>query len=295
MQSVILEPLATNKYRSITYEPQFVQIRPSNSAFVYLDAQASTLETNKVNMLLSSIQRLGDFPSNLTTSICRLTVSSAAAFYCTPNVNVRNNNIIFYSSISGIEHSVIIPEGFYTTSSALMDAIVAAMNTVSGASGITFIKTAVFGNPDMWNLNASVGVFYISPLCNAVTKGLQLYNFPISTALVTSTKIGTMALFYTRYIDFTSNRLNAYSKYQSLSNNGTINIMFRLFIDDPTNPHWIAGSPTIPSSHSFEPSDSLTTIDFQLKDQFGDLLHIPDGPVGTNSGFTWDLNLNVQI
>lgn len=295
MSQVILSPVATNKYRSIVEEPQMVQNRPPNSSIIYLDSQASVLETNKVNMILSSVKRPGEFASNLTNSICRLSVDSCDLFYCTPNVNPTNNNIIFYSSVTATTYSVLIPMNFYTTASSLMTAIVTAMNTVSGSSSLTFSQSAVSYSPSMFNLNAAGGSFYILPTCNAVTNGQQLYNLPNSTTLVTTTLVGNMALYYTRFIDICSSRLNQYSKHQSLSNNGTINIVFRIFVDDPTKIHWIGQAFNFRVSYAFDPSDSITYIDFQLRDQFGNLLYIPPGPDGTNSGFNWDLNINVQI
>lgn len=295
MTQVILSPLATSKYRSIIEEPQMVQSRSVNSAFVYLDSQSSVLQTNKVDMILSSIKRPGEFAANLTNSVCRLNPTTCGIYYCIPNVNPTNNNIIFHSSITGLVYSVSIPEGFYTKSSSLMDAIVTAMNTMSGPSGLTFSKSAVSYSPEMWNLNAVGGLFFILPTCTVVTNGMQLYNFPISTTPVTTTLVGNMGLYYTRYIDVCSTRLSAYSKHQSLSNNGTINIMYRVFIDSPTSVHWISFQIPRNISVSFEPTDSLTYIDFQLRDQFSNLLYIPPGPDGTNSGFLWDLNLIVEI
>jgi hypothetical protein len=92
-----------------------------------------------------------------------------------------------------------------------------------------------------------------------------------------------------------SQRLNTYTKNQSLSNNKTINILYRLFIDDPTVVHWIDSAINTHSGYAFDPSDQLTIIDFVLKDQFGRDLYIPSGPPGTNSGFMWDLNMVTEI
>lgn len=297
---VLLPPIGSNIYRSIVAEPQYVQIRQTNRGFVYLDSQASTLEINKVQMNLSTIQRNGESPNPLSNSICRIVPSACGIFYCTPNVNQRNNTIRFYSTAVGGFNTVTIPEGYYLTPTELMTQIVTEMNTVSGSSGLTFTFSDAIGThptvPTMFSLNATGGLFYFDQNCDAVKYGAQLYNFPVSNTPVTASLVGNMGMFYTRYIDVTSDRLNQYTKNQSLSNNKTINILFRLFIDDPTAPpHWISGAINQPSGYAFEPSDQLTNIPFILKDQFGDNLYVPPGPLGTNAGFIWDLNIVTEI
>jgi hypothetical protein len=297
MTSVVLNPIPVGRYIFTDEEPQMIQKRTHNAGILYLDSSDSKLELDKTNMLLSSIKSPKDTPNQLTNSISRIKINGGSIYFVSPNVNIRNNNIIFQSSNTGsTNYSVIITEGFYSTASSLIGAIVNAMNSAVG-TGLTFSSTSIFGRTNAFNLVSVGGSYRILLTCNAITNGNSLYALPNNPNFATTNIVGCMALFYTRYIDICSRRLNNYVKIPSNSTGYNSNIVTRIFIDNPVDCSVITFGGIIDSPGiNFLSTDSLSTIDFQLRDQFGDLLYIPPGGgVGNQSGFSWDMELVIEF
>src|SRR5437667_1826428 len=68
-----------------------------------------------------------------------------------PNVNPYNQTITFWSSVTSSFWTVNVPEGQYSTSAQAIIAVVAALNTLAGSSGLTFSNSAVITtNPDAY-------------------------------------------------------------------------------------------------------------------------------------------------
>jgi hypothetical protein len=44
----------------------------------------------------------------------------------------------------------------------------------------------------------------------------------------------------------------------------------------------------------FNPSEPITQIDIQLRDQFGNLLYVPQGADGKYQGFWWNISLSIE-
>lgn len=303
MSQVILRPVPSDIYDLSELEPQLIQKRQKNTAYMYLESRTCLLELTKEKMLLSSVTKQGDQPNILAQGIKRLAIVSAGVNWVTPNVNIRNNNIQFISSNTGNTiHSVFIQEGFYQNSGAMMTAIVTAMNTATGASGLTFSDTFVVLRPDTYNLNSVGGTYYILNTCNAIQKGKQCYNLPESQILSTSKVVGNVGLLYTQYIDFCSSKLTSYTKLPNKTNSQTTCVLFRLFLFSRTNgtQNPIPGYYYTPvdklAGINYSFIDSLSLIDFTLYDQNGDILYVPTdgGGTGGQNGFNWDMQIIIE-
>lgn len=295
MTEVVLKPQSIALYTNRTdLEPQYVQGRSVNSAYLYLDAQQNTLELDKRRMLLSTVRNIDESPGVLLRASSRIRLASAGMQWITPNVNPRNNQVKFFSLISGLEHEVFVPEQFVETADSLMDQLILAMNSVSGASGITFTKLTVSGNPVLFDISASAPFYFLKD-CNAVQKGEQLWNLPRIEVANTVFRIGAIGLYYTRYVDIISNRLNSNTKLPTRSNSSSDNIIYRMFVQEPTKPDTVGIVQFLDIAINVLSSDSISVIDFELRDQFGDLIYVPAGAPGTGSGIWWDLNLIVEI
>jgi hypothetical protein len=298
VSSDVLVPVNMALYVNSDLEPQMVQERTQNSGILYLDSQDSLLELDKTNMLLSSVKMAGEKANTLARSIRRLRVLATSFHLVTPNVNPINQTIQFISSNTGATvYSVVVPTGFYTTPALLIAAIVTALNTVLGASGLTFSDAIVTGYTDKYTLTAAGGNFQILPTSNAVVFGTELWALPIMTALGNNVLVGSMGLYYTRYIDICSRRINQYVKIPSIGNGYNSNIVYRFFIGDPTTAHFERFTPSSDlNGINFQQSDSLSTIDFQIKDQFGNFLYIPPGGgPGNQSGFQWSIQFLAEF
>lgn len=294
----ILPPQGLGLYVNTDLEPQMLQVRSHNSATIYLDSQDSIFELDKTNMLLSSIKSANDRANTLAQGIKRLKIVSYGINWVTPNVNSTNNTIIFMSSnTGGLPFISIVPEGFYSSASTLMDAIVTALNIHTFISGLTFSKTSVTGYTDKFNLVSAGGNYLIDPsLSSAVKNGSQLYALPVMTALANTRIVGSMGLFYTRYVDICSTKLNRYTKLPNSSTGYNSSIVARVFLDSPSTVHFIRSSGQFETGGiNFSENDSIDSIDFILYDQFGRQLYIPGGGgTGNQSGFNWDMQILVE-
>lgn len=296
MEKVILEPVNPAIYTKNNLEPQYTTYRDPNRALIYLDSQDNTLELNKNDMQMSTIRQLGDSASILASGITRIGFYSAAIFYNIPNVNPRNDLIQFHSSVTNQIYSVNVVDGFYTTAAGLMNAIENALNTVTASSGLTFAYSAVTGYSSVFTLTATGGLYYFITTCPAVMYGYQLWNLPTDQTPTASKKVGSIDLWYTRYVDISCETVVKYSKVKTVTTAKTPNLVYRLFINDATYPHVI---PTyelpLTVSYNYLPSEPIYSFKFQLFDQFGNLLYIPPGADGTSGGFFWDIQLLISI
>lgn len=295
---VVLKPMPIDYYTQSTNEPQMIQKAAANKAYIYIDSQIPTMQIDKTNMLLSSASSFGDNANVLIQNVRKISISQIGFFWNTPNINVRNNVIRFYSSVSATYHTVTIPEGFYNTELLVITAIRDALNTVTGASGLTF-SFATTNHPLMYDLNSAGGSYYFDKECLAVKKGEQLYCLPVQddnvASLSNSKVVGSIGLYYTRYIDLTSNALSQYMKLRSSTNGKVTNVLFRTILGS-VNPGWFAfNDPHTAPSFNMLKSATLSTIDFTLYDQFGDILYVPPGAIGTNGGFNWDIEMICEL
>lgn len=304
-QGVILTPISDEIQTDPNLEPQMVRIRAQNNGNLFIDS--SKRESFLSNNIPTKVVLGGGEKNNIfLTKIVRLSVTGIGINFITPNVNRTNNVVIFLSSNTGaVEHTVIVPEGFYQTRLDLMNALVVALNTATGASGLAFSHVIPTINPLITNLASAGGsyLFFVptsGPIQSAIERGKQLWNLPIEQILSTSKIVGAINLMYTRYIDIQSRALTRHTKNPKTSNSGgATNLLFRLFLPAPPQgpPLGFVGGFTVanPTWINFSRSQSITSVDFTIVDEFGDELFVPQYAEGTDSGFYWDLILDTQI
>lgn len=292
MQKVVLDSVPNGYYQSNTQHPQKIIARSPNQTFCFLDSEQAALEKNKTNINLSDVKHVGDYAGTLLSGANLISVIEYEINYISPNVNPRNNIIRFKSSNHpSTIFNVIVSEGFYYTSTDLIAAIVSALNTATGVTGLTFSSAVIANFPDMYDLISSGGNYYILDDCLAITRGKFLWNLP-SDAIYTNTKrVGIMGLLYTRYIDICSSTLTRYLINDSNGNPPNINVLFRSFKQTPQSD--FTGSPSYnPPTVLYRFDQNITNIDFQIKDEFGDFLYLP--VENNNSSFFFLITLKVE-
>lgn len=296
MDSIFIPPVRQEMYSRSDLEPQLITSRKPNKAAIYFDSEDMLLETNKVDIVMSTVKYIGDTPGQLASAIKRIELDSSGINYVSPNVNPRNNTITFFSSVTGTFFTVSIPEGFYSLqpTNNIMTALVTALNTVTGTSGLTFSFSQVPLFPTTFTLQSTGGNYFFSLSSPMIIKGYQLINLPTSQVPTNIKTVGSVGLWYTRYIDICSTTLSKYQKVKTTSTGRNHDIIFRVFLDDPTFPHVIGFFKETNVSYNFLFTEPLLTVDFELRDQNGDLLYIEDFTEGTNNGFFWDLNIIVS-
>jgi hypothetical protein len=292
---VILDKKPNSYYKDINNEPEIVQSRSVSSAYIYLDSNDTRYQLDKTNMLLSSVKSLNSTPNQLSQNIVRLAVKTFSSNWITPNVNARNNTLTIYSSVTSSFHTVTIPEKFYATPALIMAAIVTVLNSISGTTGLTFSEAAASNSDLIRILTATGGMYYIKKDCSAVLYGTELYNMPVNESLNTYYVIGSFGMKYTRYIDICSQRLLQYTKHKNTTTGNNNNMVLRIYIQEFSEPFQIGVFAQNPGYWAWEPTDNIYDIDFQINDQWGNSLYIPDGALGTSSGFNWEMSLEIEV
>lgn len=277
MTTVYLPPTSSVLWDS--NEPQIIQERPPNRAAIYYDSRwgGETFIQDPTDLVISTRKSIGDIPGVMASGINRISVNSVGFYNSIPNVNPRNNQIIFFSEVSGLEHEVFLTEGFYN-SSDIMTEIETAMNSVSGASGLTFSSALKYPGGNTYILTSVGGGFRIISTCNAVTRGFITYNFEVNSFNTGQITVGPISGYYTRFIDFLSNNITRYNKISAVSNNSRNSLIFRCFFDEPEKTNTIANfrRNEYINTFNFNPDEALYEIDIKLIDQFGEPLYIPD-------------------
>lgn len=271
-EPVELPPTQWQIYQTNDNEPQPVTIKEPSSAWVYISSKDSPPGQRANNFLVaaSGIQ--------LFKQASRVVPIGTGIFnWYIPNVNPTNNVIEFFSSVTSLTYTVSVPVGFYSDTTVLATAIVTAMNTVTGSSGLTFSQTAIALFPGAYTLSAVGGNWYFVAGCLALTQGDTVFQFPTDQVATASKKIGPMPLKYTLWVDITSQTLTKYAKMRSVTTASKSQIFLRAFMGGLD---W--GNTTYTSDllellqFAFRPQEVVTSIDIQLYDSHGNLLYIPD-------------------
>lgn len=285
---VILGSISDNIQNDQNLEPQMVRIRAQNNGVIFLDSAFKGERDSETNFVLKTTAR----------KIKRLAVGGMQICLDIPNVNQRNNIVGFFSTNSASNHFVRVPQGFYTTPTTLMTALVTALNTASGASGLTWSFIPDAGDRIAGvTLSTAGGSFHflndstiptglaplppliaeqIHPISFYVKRGTYLWNLPITTFDSSIKAIGPICLQYTRYIDFESFALSQYTKAPMLdSKDGATDIIFRVFLNvgEPKAQLISASTPLRWTNYNME--QTLATVDFRILDEWNDEVFLP--------------------
>lgn len=265
-------------------QPQSIKSYFNNLSSIHIDSLTDNATGNPLNL---SIQNSSLFSSNVN----KLCVNSFfVTMQCIPNVNPRNQTVSFYSSVTASTYTVDVPTGFYNSPTALMDALVTALNTAAG-SGLTFSHVIDPLLPTFSTLSAAGGNYYFTD-SNMLKYGKHLIGLPVSTTPTANKVVGSIHLYYTRFIDVISNSLTKYSLNSNTSNKwGQNSLLYRAYIRTTidgtnaliktvTNRNWI----------NWNLNETISTIQVSLRDEFGNPLYVyPDSL--TNGSFTWGIEL----
>lgn len=199
------------------------------------------------------------------------------------NINQRNDNITFHSDVSGLDHNVSIPNFNYQVP-ALMTTIQASLNSVSGASLITFTITQI--NLSQYSVSATGAFRFLSS--SHIDRASPLSGLFItvnSTTLMTVIARG----IYSRYIDVLIGGLKV---GQVLENTFTTNTKFNNFqhlyrinmaayTDQNVTKNEVTLDRDIENIHYTDiRSRNLKEITIELFDEFGDILFAPTQILG---------------
>lgn len=292
---VSLAPVSDEQQTDENLEPPFVRVRTGNESFVFADSEIRDAPSDLFNV--DDFTLGGGNHQFYVRKIKRLSIDGIQFALCTPNVNIRNNTITFFSTTSGTNHTVVVPEGLYPSAPALATALQTALNTATGASGLTWTITVNPINACQYTLSVAGGTYHFILSSPMIMFGRYLYNLPQDQANTASKTMGGVFGLYSRYVDIISNALTEYTKNPSSSNaRGPNGLVARVFIASPLTPgvggitsgavDFFASAASV--GYNYDRSRALETIDVGLRDEFGQPFYIPSLSTGSppNSALT---------
>jgi hypothetical protein len=273
IQEVQLPLIDYKKFYDSFKDPQPVCAKKPTSAWIYINTDSLTDDQPRNNFTVA-LDKDGNRVEFARETSRLSPVGVAITNWFIPNCNPRNNAIVFFSSVTGLRYTAFIPEGLYTTSLALTNAMVLAMNGVG--SGITFSAVAIPLFPDTYTLVGTAN-FYITADCNIVKKGQALAGIAPSEILAISRTIGPMGLKYTDYVDVHSKAITQYQKLRSITTEGKSGLVLRAYLgpEDNWGNRFYSSFLLQNLSFAFRANAVLNAIDIQLYDDNGDFLYIP--------------------
>lgn len=295
--TVSLAPVSDDQVTDANLEPPFVRVRSGNESFVYADSEARADVTDPSTYVLGG----GDFQFYVR-KMQRIAFEGLQANLSVPNINERNNTVIFHSTTSGLDHTVVVPEGIYTTAAAAAGALVSAMNLAP--SGILFTAVVNPANALQVTLLAAGGTFHFivgNPASTMMTRGRYLFNLPQEQTDTASKTMGAVFLQYTRFFDIISYSYTEYSKNPNTSNDHVPNaLLARVFLAPPGPLSPTTGlqsngvgffTTDVNVSTNYNRSRALEVLDIRLVDEFGMPLYQPSLSSGSppNAAITYIL------
>lgn len=187
---------------TIGYSPQFMSIRSNNRNIIWVDSRdrENPTQTNMGEFIISR---------QLTSSnIKRLMLAFISFEWNVPNVNIGNNTITFFSTTSATTHTVTVAEGFYDHVNLIpfATAIQTALNTATGASGLTWTVTPRANDIPIIDFSTAGGSFHFTG-GSMYDYGRSLINLPNTTTSTTTKSAGWINMMWTRYLIIRSSAL----------------------------------------------------------------------------------------
>ena len=208
--------------------------------------------------------------------ISRLSLTFIFYPYTIPNVNNKNNIIVF--RYNGAPFSIQLDNGFYTTETELMTEIIDKMNAAAG-SAIAFSFLHGFGTLDAQGGNTMQIL--------EANKMKWLWDPEIENGDTQTKKFGPVILLYTRYFDIKSKILTEDTVSLNVtSDDGASSIISRIHLDNRNIFGTTVGFEILNSNWiRIRPDRALTQIDIDINDEYNELLELPpvNGPNNTET------------
>lgn len=273
LQSVVLGPVVDDIEEDASKEPCFVRVRQQNSAVMHVDNESYDLAANTGNPSLFSLKlREG---SNLFQRTKRLRVNQIRLMYSAPNINVRNNNIIFATAAAPLtSYSVTIPEGYYTVATA-RTALLAALN--GAGSGIVWTLVDNFVGSTLYTVLTASAPFILRQ-CSWMERpffwGIPIYNAennPYYDVTLSSIQMGPITAKYTDYVDFVSREMYQFSKMNTSGTQQYSDVLGRVYLDNDG-----MNTRTCPDSWiNYDKDSTLASMNVLLLDMYESPLYVP--------------------
>lgn len=285
---VSLAPVSDEQQTDENLEPPFVRVRATNAAFLHLDGGFRDFVDSPFNGDNTQFT-IGNDPRNrlYTRKIQRFSIGGVALQLATPNINPRNNVVIFESA-PGVTHTATIAEGYYDTLAAAYTALQNALNAALPPIAMGFVVTAAPFPGSIHPLQGRIAAnlpwrFLLDPANLTLFKGKDLFNLPEDQNFTLVKTLGAAFLMYSRYIDICSTALTRYTKNPTAGNQAPSNLYARVYLSSPVadrggfslNAANFAPFGSTPEATNFRRDRAFEQVDISLLDDQGQPFYIP--------------------
>lgn len=299
---VSLSPVSDEQQTDENLEPPFIRVRSANGGFVHIDGGFPDFPDNVISNTAFTV---GNDPVNrlYTRKIQRFSLAAIGISLATPNINPRNNVVIFETA-PGVTHTGVIPEGVYTTIPTALAALQAALSTaVPPAPAFTVTQNPLNPLQATVAINAGVYRFFRDPTNLMLVRGETLFNLSQDTAFTASKTIGATWLQYSRYIDICSSALTKYSKNPTSGNQAPVNLYARVYLNSPIAPQGGFGLQAVnfaafgqtQEATNFRRDRAFEQVDISLFDDEGQPFYIPSLATATPANVNPSIVLTTEI
>ena len=258
---------------------------PVNNIFVDSNDRSSGDSLNRFSIAAN--------PAFRTSNVSSIGLVQYQFQYLIPNINDTNNT--FQINVNATDYTIVIPRGYYRfghvnpptalTAGTFLEVLQERLRTITGEATFTVypklsaINPALYTDPAndtrLFSISATP-TFTISGVSEGMAYTTGLYNMT-SAASQFDSRVATM--LYTSYVDIISGRLHDDNIPDETSNTASGNVLERVYLGGAdlrgNEPEVISRELHNPKWLKWTPSKNLGVLTFELRDQFGNLLHIP--------------------
>lgn len=263
-QPVLLAPVHSSYFNSISTEPQMIMERKPNNAYLYTSSDDVKNRDEPATLCATATEGTG----TLMRKVKRMGLTFMKFNHTTSTINDTNHLFQIYKVSDNKVYDVRVSNGNWNTPQKLMTAFAAAL-TSSGIPGIDDTKIYFAGNTglssiiDVQSNTECVIVFpfdvYILSQSPGIIRGRSTFAFPVvkvpenwnginpvnqtfdgvtltkkyTDASYSLIKTGSMPCRYSRFLDIYAPSLTGWTKLPNASTkSGSSTLLYRLYLDE---------------------------------------------------------------
>lgn len=284
---VILSPVSDEMQLGENLEPPFVRTRETNSQLIVINMQTENINESPCDQTV--------YLERAVPRINRLALTFISFRYLSPNINPLNNTFSFIRTGTNFVATIAVDQNLVGI--ARYNALVAAMNLATGVPG----EYAVTAHPTLANTYIISNTLPGTPWrfvnsSNGIKTGRFLWGFnPTNYNVGNEAQSHTLSSYtesYTRWIDVISYEITQFTKIDISGTKIPAECIIRYQLNTTVYGTYDFAAITTLASLNFNRSRSLSVVDIQIRDEFGNILYIPKI---SWSSFVFNMTLLAQL
>lgn len=268
---VILAPVSDEIQLDENLEPPFVRPRETNSQIIVINVQNNNYTESPCDQIIPLVRAV--------PRVNRIKSTFLSLRYLSPNINPLNNRFSFVKG--GVPFTATIPFDQNLTGLTRYQALALAMSVATGIPGdFAAAVHPVYANT--FEIRNTIGAFWrfdLTPTGTGIINGRFLWGF---NGLNYAPGVENSSQFlcsytesYTRWIDILSYELTQFTKIDISGVNVPAECFIRYQLNSTDYGSYEFAPLDNTGSLNFNRSKSLSSVDIQVRDEFGNLLYIP--------------------